>query len=104
MERLLRRRRESPEIGWGQATVLDVSEKAVLAHRCDWSDDSIVAVHSFAESELQVTVPVGDAQDAVDLFAYEELQVRADGAISVELKPYGHRWFRLRRPGQRLAP
>jgi maltose alpha-D-glucosyltransferase/alpha-amylase len=103
MERLIRRRRESPEIGWGQATVLDVGEKAVLAHRCDWGENSVVAVHSFSEDHLEVILPAGGAQDAVDLFAREELHP-TDGSIPIKLEPYAHRWFRMRKEGQRLPP
>jgi glycosidase len=105
MERLIRRRRECPEIGWGRLTVIDVSEPKVLAHRCDWSDNSIVAVHSFAAEPLEIAVPVdGKIEAAVDLFEAEELQVEGDGAVSLKLQPHGYRWLRLRRHGQRLPP
>jgi hypothetical protein len=49
-------------------------------------------------------VPVGDVEAAVDLFADEELRPDEDGAIPVKLEPYGYRWLRLRRHGQRLPP
>jgi trehalose synthase len=104
MERLIRRRHECPELGWGQATLLDVGEPAVLAHRCDWHGNAIVAVHSFAAKPLEVAVPVGDVDAADDLFADEELTAGSDGAIAIELESYGHRWLRLRHRGQRLPP
>jgi len=104
MERLIRRRRECPEIGWGRSTVLDVSESAVLAHRCDWDGNAILAVHSFSAAPLEVEVPVEGAEGAVDLFAEEELHSGSDGAIILELGPHDHRWLRLRHRGQRLPP
>jgi trehalose synthase len=105
MERLIRRRRESPEIGWGRLTILDVPEPKVLAHRCDWGDDSIVAVHSFAAEPLQVAVPVeGEIEAALDLFGAEEVRVGGDRSLALELGPHGYRWLRLRRHGQRLPP
>jgi maltose alpha-D-glucosyltransferase/alpha-amylase len=104
MERLIRRRRECPEIGWGRSTVLDVSDSAVLAHRCDWDGNTILAVHSFSAAPLEVEVPVDGAEGAVDLFAEEELHPGNDGAMILELGPYDHRWLRLRRRGQRLPP
>ncbi|HSK16301.1 MAG TPA: alpha-amylase family protein [Gaiellaceae bacterium] len=104
MERLIRRRRECPEIGWGRATVLDVGTSAVLAHRCDWDGNVVVALHSFSAEPLEVEVPVGDeAEAAVDLFADRELEPE-DGALALSLDPYGHVWLRLRHPGQRLPP
>ncbi len=103
MELLIRRRRECPELGWGRPTVLDAGDPAVFAHRGDWQESCIVAVHSLAEEPREVRLEVGDAEAAVDLFGAGELSPR-DGHVSVELGRYGHRWFRLRRPGERVAP
>ena len=103
MELLIRRRRECPELGWGEVTLLDTRDRAVLAHRSDWGESTVVAVHSMAEEPREVELEVGDADALVDLFEYEELVPRG-GRVTVELGRYGHRWFRLRRPGQRVAP
>jgi glycosidase len=103
MERLIRRRRECPELGWGRITLLDGGDDAVFAHRADWDGSAILAVHSLAAEPREVTLEVGDVEAAVDLFADDELAPR-DGAVTVALERYGHRWFRLRRPGQRVAP
>jgi maltose alpha-D-glucosyltransferase/alpha-amylase len=103
MEQLIRRRRECPELGWGTVGVLDAGDPAVFAHRADWQESAVVAVHSLAEEPRTVRLEVGDAEAAVDLFGSEEL-APSGGRIEVELGRYGHRWFRLRRPGQRVAP
>jgi maltose alpha-D-glucosyltransferase/alpha-amylase len=103
MELLIRRRRECPELGFGEMTILDARDPAVLAHRSDWDDTTILAVHSFAEEPREVRLEVGEADAVVDLFGTDELVPRG-GKVSVELGRYGHRWFRLRRPGQRVAP
>jgi trehalose synthase len=103
MERVIRRRRECPELGWGEVAILDAGDPAVLAHRADWDGSAIVAVHSLGEAEREVRVQVGDADAVVDLFAHEELEPR-DGHVEVPLGRYGHRWFRVRRRGERVAP
>jgi maltose alpha-D-glucosyltransferase/alpha-amylase len=103
MELLIRRRRECPELGFGEMTILDARDPAVLAHRSDWDDTTILAIHSFAEEPREVRLEVGEADAVVDLFGTDELVPRG-GKVSVELGRYGHRWFRLRRPGQRVAP
>src|SRR6266567_672537 len=36
MERLIRGRKETPELGWGRCRVLPTSDPAVLALRCEW--------------------------------------------------------------------
>ena len=43
MERLIRRRRECPELGWGRCTLLDAGDAAVFAHRADWEGSTILA-------------------------------------------------------------
>jgi trehalose synthase len=103
IERLIRRRRECPEIGLGECTLIETGDRAVMAHRADWDGGTVLAVHSLADSARSVAVEVGDVEAAIDLFGSEDLQPH-DGAVKVALEPYGHRWFRLRRPGQRVAP
>jgi maltose alpha-D-glucosyltransferase/alpha-amylase len=105
MERLIRRRKECPELGWGRWSLVPTPEHpSVIAHRADWDGSAVVAVHSLGAEACEVAVAVGDVEAAVDLFAHEELRPDSDGAVKVALEPYGHRWFRLRRAGQRVAP
>jgi trehalose synthase len=103
MERLIRRRRECPELGWGRCTLIETTEPAVLAHRADWDTGTVMAVHSLADAPLTTAVRVGDVEAAVDQFGTAELKPRG-GVVEVELEPYGYRWFRLRHRGQRVAP
>jgi trehalose synthase len=99
-ERLVRRYKECPELGWGAWRVLDAGDDAVFAHRCDWDDRCVVAVHNLAGRAAQVRLDV-DGEALVDLFGPGELDARATAEL--ELEPYGHRWYRLRRAGQRVA-
>ena len=48
MERLIRRRRECPELGCGDWALLEQEDRAVFAHRADWDGSTIVAVHNLA--------------------------------------------------------
>jgi trehalose synthase len=105
MERLIRRRRECPELGWGRWTVLDAGHAAVLAHRADWEGSTILAVHSFAGERLEARLSLeAGIEQAVDLLGDRHLVPDDGGAVTVPLEPYGYRWFRLRREGQRVAP
>jgi trehalose synthase len=103
IERLIRRRRECPELGWGRITLLDAGDPAVFAHRADWEGSTIVAVHSLVDAPREVGLDIGDAEAAVDLFSDDEL-TPAGGRLDVALGRYGHRWFRLRRAGRRVLP
>jgi trehalose synthase len=103
MERLIRRRRECPELGWGEWASLDPGDAAVFAQRSDWEGSTIVAVHNLAGREARARLEVGGEGALVDLFHDDERELDG-GEATVELPPYGAHWFRVRRPGQRLPP
>jgi maltose alpha-D-glucosyltransferase/alpha-amylase len=107
MERLIRRRKECPELGWGACTLIDADEPSVLAHRSEWGGSAVVAVHNLAGRRVRFALRLQDAgrdDVLVDLFGHEERRIGDDGEVRVELPRYGARWYRLRRAGQRIAP
>jgi len=107
MERLIRRRRECPELGWGRCTLLEAGHAAVLAHRADWEGSTIVALHSFADHRIEAPLDLGGdgpVEELVDLFGDAHLRPSPDGGLTVALDPFGRRWFRVRREGRRVAP
>ncbi|MEY2535881.1 MAG: hypothetical protein QOF29_3791, partial [bacterium] len=99
-ERLIRRRRECPELGFGTLELLETGAPSVFAHRCDWDGSTIVAVHELAGQEVDVTLPVRDGEALSDLFADAEHPLPA----TLTLAPYAAHWFRVRREGVRLPP
>jgi trehalose synthase len=103
MERLIRRRRECPELGWGDWALLDAGDRAVFAQRSHWEGSTLVAVHNLAGREAHAQLDVGGDGALVDLFHDEEHELDGD-AVVIDLPPYGARWFRVRRSGQRLPP
>jgi trehalose synthase len=99
-ERLIRRRRECPELGFGELTLLDTGAPSVLAHRCDWEGETIVAVHELSGRPVRVALGVDDGVALVDLFGAPEHALPA----TLDLEPYAAHWYRVRRPGRRLPP
>ncbi len=99
-ERLIRRRRECPELGFGALTILDVGSDAVFAHRVDWEDATVVCVHELAGKPVTVELPVDDGEALVDLFEHADCELPA----TLQLEPYAARWFRIARSGVRLPP
>jgi len=110
MQRTIRRRRETPEIGWGAWEVLDTDAPAVLALLYEWEGRIVVTVHNLGEEPCVVHVPLGrdipEGSGLHDLLAEPAPSVHmVDGdAVEAKLEGFGFRWFRLQRPGQTTAP
>jgi trehalose synthase len=101
---LVQRYRECPELGWGDFEVLAQPHTAVLAHRLTWDEASLVALHNLGNDALTVPLrlPAADgAAQLVDLLRDGSTDVDAKGRAEVALEPYGFRWLRVVRPGQR---
>jgi maltose alpha-D-glucosyltransferase/alpha-amylase len=106
-ERLIRRRRETPEFGLGTWSIIANEQPAVLAHQCDWGGSAVVAVHNFAADPCRVDLPLRDLEDAVsadDLLDGSPEQPLDGPVLHLTLERYGYRWLRIRRQGQRLSP
>jgi maltose alpha-D-glucosyltransferase/alpha-amylase len=105
-ERLIRRRKETPEFGLGQWDVLTNDVPAVLAHRCQWEATTVVAVHNFSAEpcELELKIDGLDGEMvADDLLGDDRLEVEG-GVLRLTLETYAARWYRLRRPDERPMP
>ena len=78
MERLIRRRRECPELGWGEWSLLPQDEPAVLAHRADWEGSTIVAVHNLGGRAAQARLALGEEGVLVDLLGGDDVDGGGD--------------------------
>jgi maltose alpha-D-glucosyltransferase / alpha-amylase len=100
VERMIRLRKEHPEFGFGNSTIIDSAEPAVFAIRAEWEGDTTIAVHNVAERNacLRLTLSREDSKQLVDVFHGDRYARRADGSVEVDLEPYGFRWLQVR-PG-----
>jgi trehalose synthase len=97
MERVIRTRKERPELGWGSSTLIETAAPSIFAHRCDWEGSTVVAVHNLAEEDAEADVDLGDDAVAVDdLLEAREHEVR-DGRLQVRLGRYGYLWLLVHR-------
>jgi maltose alpha-D-glucosyltransferase / alpha-amylase len=98
-ERIIRMRKEVPEIGWGDFEVLKTGDSAVLAYRYDWRDNSVLFVHNVVaeprEISVSVGLPRGRSQWLVNLLSEDHSHADATGRHRLILEPYGYRWFRV---------
>ena len=99
MERMIRMRKEVPEIGWGDFTFISARTSEVLVMRYDWRDNAVLCVHNFSPSPRDVTfaVSVGDEAncDLINLLSDQHSQPSANGKHCILLEPYGYRWYRV---------
>ena len=58
-ERIIRMRKEVPEIGWGDFKVIATRDPAVLVIRYDWRNNSVLFVHNLDEKPREVSFAVG---------------------------------------------
>lgn len=105
-ERLMRRRREVPELGLGTLRVMRNDADAVLSHRCDWDGSTVVAVHNLAAEPCRVSVPIDGLDDVIgcDDLLGRDRQELSEPVLHLTIEGYGYRWFRILRAGQRTPP
>ncbi|WP_159500545.1 alpha-amylase family protein [Microbacterium sp. 18062] len=105
VQQLVRTYRGAPEIGWGDLAILDQPHPSVLAHSVTSELGVLVAAHNFAPDgrAFRVEVEGADADwRVVSLLGEDPAPVALeDGGFDVELGGYGHRWWRVIRPGER---
>jgi maltose alpha-D-glucosyltransferase / alpha-amylase len=96
-ERLIRARKECPEIGWGEWRVLETSSPHVLAIRYDWRNNGVVFLHNFDPKGHLVTFGAGSAEGSMlaNILSGEHSHADGRGQHRVELEGYGYRWFRV---------
>ncbi|MDB5808797.1 MAG: trehalose synthase [Betaproteobacteria bacterium] len=98
-ERIIRMRKEVPEIGWGDFTVLDTGTRAVLAMRYDWRNNSVLFVHNLDAAPREVAFSTGLRSEngslLVNLLADDHSRADARGRHYLLLEGYAYRWYRV---------
>lgn len=98
MKLLIRRYRESPELGWGGFQVLQQPCPEVLAHLCSWDDGALVALHNLSAEPRTVPLTLEDCDSThrlVDLLATGSTPLSDEGEAEIALDGYGYRWLRV---------
>jgi maltose alpha-D-glucosyltransferase/alpha-amylase len=96
-ERVIRARKECPEISWGHYVVLRTNAPDVLAIRYDWRDTSLLTLHKFGSGKQTVKLKVDRPNDEVlvEVFDAHHSKKQNDGAHRIELDGYAWRWYRV---------
>ena len=101
-ERIIRMRKEVPEVGWGEFAMIPVRDPAVLVMRYDWRNNWVLFVHNFDAKPREITFSVGlDDKNAeegrllINLLAEEHSRADDHGKHRMVIEAYGYRWYRV---------
>jgi maltose alpha-D-glucosyltransferase / alpha-amylase len=98
-ERIIRMRKEVPEIGWGDFEIISTRDPAVFIIRYDWRNNSALFVHNLDEKPREISFSTGLPGDAgkhlINLLAEDHSEADGRGQHKLVLEPYGYRWFRV---------
>ena len=98
IERMIRMRHETQEIGWGDFEVIDTGSN-VLGLRYEYHDNVVVTLHNFhpegASIKFTLRQMEGEPNRLVNLLTDDHSEADAKGSHAITLEPYGYRWFRL---------
>jgi maltose alpha-D-glucosyltransferase/alpha-amylase len=98
MERLIRMRKEVPEIGWGDFEILRTKNHDVLAMRYDWRGNSVVTIHNLDNNPCEIVLDIGceegERVNLVNLLSAEHSAADELGLHHILLEGYGYRWYR----------
>ncbi|TYL78062.1 alpha-amylase family protein [Bradyrhizobium cytisi] len=98
-ERIVRMRKEVPEIGWGDFAIIATRDPAVFIMRYDWRNNSVLFVHNLDEKPRETAFSAGLPDDAgehlINLLAEDHSHADKRGQHRVVLEPYGYRWYRV---------
>ncbi|MCW2236027.1 alpha-amylase family protein [Azospirillum canadense] len=97
-ERMIRMRKECPEIGWGDFAILPTGSPAVLAMRYDWKNNSVVILHNLDDKPKEIALAVGGVGESdrlVNLLSEDHSDPGDDGKHHLVIEAYGYRWYRV---------
>jgi maltose alpha-D-glucosyltransferase/alpha-amylase len=101
-ERIIRMRKEVPEVGWGDFSIISTGDPAVLAIRYDWRNNWVLFVHNFDAKPREITFSTGldglnaeHGQSLINLLSEDHSQADDNGKHRIVLEAYGYRWYRI---------
>ncbi|MCJ8519709.1 maltose alpha-D-glucosyltransferase/alpha-amylase [Pseudorhizobium tarimense] len=98
MERLIRMRKEAPEIGWGDFTALDTKDPGVLALRYDWRNNAVLIIHNLHPEPVEIDLDVGCGEQGrllIDIADSQSSEADENSRHRLLLEAHAYRWFRV---------
>jgi maltose alpha-D-glucosyltransferase / alpha-amylase len=97
VERMVRMRKEHPELGLGEWSIVDTGESSVIAIRAEWNGSVLVAVHNLSPQSCsaQIKLPDTEAKNLVDVLRGDSVASPCDGECELALDGYAYHWLRV---------
>jgi maltose alpha-D-glucosyltransferase/alpha-amylase len=102
MERIIRMRKEVPEVGWGDFILIPSGDPRLLIMRYDWRNNWVLFVHNLDARPREAVFSVGlDGANTdqgnllINLLAEDHSQADDTGKHRIVIEAYGYRWFRV---------
>jgi len=100
MERIIRMRKEVPEVGWGDFSFVPLRAPGVLAMEYEWRNNSVLFLHNLMPEPREIrfrmkTKCAGETGQLINLLSNDHSLAEKDGRHCIVLEPYGYRWFRV---------
>jgi maltose alpha-D-glucosyltransferase/alpha-amylase len=99
IERVIRMRKELPEVGWGECDVIELDNPALLVLLYRWRNNAVLFVHNVADEPCEACFalpePDGRSDVLVNLLSEDHSHAGDDHRHRIAIEPYGYRWFRV---------
>jgi len=97
MIRMIRLRKECPEIGSGDWRLVRTNRPEILAVLYEWRNTRLLCVHNLAHgpSEVRLKLDVDQGHRLANLIEPDEAIADGRGVHHLELEAYGYRWYRV---------
>jgi maltose alpha-D-glucosyltransferase/alpha-amylase len=98
MERMIRMRKEVPEIGWGDFFFLPVDTRKVLSLCYKWRNNSVIILHNLdpepCEVRLSLNAKFGRVK-LINVLSDDHSLPDKKGNHCILLEPFGYHWYRV---------
>jgi maltose alpha-D-glucosyltransferase / alpha-amylase len=98
-ERIIRMRKEVPEVGWEDFEVKPIRNPAVLIMRYDRRNNSVLFIHNFDAEPHEIAFATGTQGEhgdlLVNLLGTDHSKAGDDGKHHLVIEGYGYRWYRV---------
>jgi maltose alpha-D-glucosyltransferase/alpha-amylase len=92
LKRLISTRKNLPQIGIGELTIMETGASELMLHRLEWNASNIYFIHNLSGKSF------GLQKEEVGLAGMTIVDVFGEGPMAadetIEIGPYSYRWFR----------